>query len=84
MVRESELMLYLLLGIPAVFVGLFLLFLGPVGWFLAVFLGVAVIGAAAVFGDSEADAPDRVNCPHCGSRTAADDTCDYCGESIHT
>jgi|GEM_PF-4555777 len=82
--RESELMLYALLGIPAVVVGFVLLTLGPLGWFLAAFLGIAALGITSLRGDDEksADGPERVNCPHCGSRTAADDTCEYCGEPL--
>jgi len=84
MTRESELMLYFLLGIPAVVVGFVLLMMGPIGWFLAAFLGIAVLGAASVFGedDAEREGPERVNCPHCGSRTAAGDDCEYCGEPL--
>jgi hypothetical protein len=83
MTRESELMLYALLGIPVVVLALFLLTMGPLGWFLAAFLGIAVLGAASVFGnDDEGAGPERTNCPACGSRTAADGTCDYCGEAL--
>jgi hypothetical protein len=83
MTRESELMLYALLGIPAAAVGFVLLTMGPLGWFLAAFLGIAVLGAASVLGDDAANGgPDRVNCPHCGSRTAAGGTCEYCGDPL--
>ena len=76
-------MLYALLGIPVVVVGVVLLTMGPLGWFLAAFLGIAVLGAASVFGDDTADeGPDRVNCPHCGSRTAAGGACEYCGDPL--
>ncbi|GAB6860067.1 hypothetical protein ACFR97_02525 [Haloplanus litoreus] len=81
MTRESELMLYALLALPAAVVGFVLLLMGPVGWFVAGFLGIAVIGVAAMRGESnDGDDPDRTNCTHCGSRTAADDACEYCGE----
>jgi hypothetical protein len=83
MTRESELMLYALLGIPAVVLAFVLLTMGPIGWFLAAFLGIAVLGAASVFGeDEEPTGPERVNCPQRGSRTAADRACDYCGEAL--
>jgi hypothetical protein len=83
MTRESELMLYFLLGIPAVVVGFVLLTMGPIGWFLAAFLGIAVLGAASVFGDdADGDGPERVNCPACGSRTDAGGACAYCGEAL--
>ncbi|AZH25563.1 hypothetical protein [Haloplanus aerogenes] len=84
MTRESELMLYFLLGIPAVVVGFFLLMMGPIGWFLAAFLGIAVLGAASVFGEdnAEREGPARVNCQHCGSRTDAGEVCEYCGEPL--
>ncbi|MFB6102806.1 MAG: zinc ribbon domain-containing protein [Haloplanus sp.] len=84
MTRGSELMLYLLLGIPVAVIGLFLLLMGPLGWFLAAFLGVAVIGAVAMLSDSDGDAtdPERVNCPACGSRTDAGAACEYCGEPL--
>jgi hypothetical protein len=76
-------MLSVLLGVPAAVVGLFLLTIGPVGWFVAAFLGIAVIGASAVFGDSGGGGdPDRTNCPHCGSRTAAGEACEYCGDPL--
>jgi len=76
-------MLYALFGIPAVVVGFALLTMGPLGWFLAAFLGIAVLGAASVLGDDAADeSRDRVNCPHCGSRTAAGGTCEYCGDPL--
>jgi hypothetical protein len=55
MTRGSEFLLSLLLGVPAAAIGLLLLSLGPLGWFLAAFLGVAVVGAAAVFGDAAPD-----------------------------
>jgi len=81
--RESELMLYALLGIPVVVVGFLLLTMGPIGWFLVAFLGIAVLGAASVFGEDEEDVgPNRVNCPACGSRTAAGGDCDYCGDPL--
>jgi hypothetical protein len=84
MTRTSELMLYLLLGIPAAVLGLVLLTMGPIGWFLAGFLGIAILGAASLWGDDDAadTGPERVNCPHCGSRTSADGPCGYCGESL--
>jgi hypothetical protein len=83
MTRESELMLYALLGIPAAVLAVVLLTMGPIGWFLAAFLGIAVLGAASVFGEDDEDAgTGRVNCPACGSRTAADGDCDYCGEPL--
>jgi len=83
MTRGSELMLYALLGIPVVVLAFVLLTMGPLGWFLAAFLGIAVLGAASVFGeDEEAVGPERVNCPACGSRTAAGEACDYCGEAL--
>jgi hypothetical protein len=44
-----------LLGVPAAAIGPLLLSLGPLGWFLAAFLGVAVVGAAAVFGGGDPD-----------------------------
>ncbi len=76
-------MLYVLLGLPAAVVGFFLLMMGPVGWFVAGFLGIAVIGAAAMLGESDdRDGPDRTNCPQCGSRTAAGEACEYCGEPL--
>jgi len=76
-------MLYVLLGLPAAGLAFVLLTMGPVGWFLAAFLGIAVLGAASVFGeDQEAVGPNRVNCPACGSRTAAGGVCDYCGEPL--
>ena len=86
MTRGSEFLLSLLLGVPAAAIGLLLLSLGPLGWFLAAFLGVAVVGAAAVFGGSDPDVgtlgADRTNCPRCGSRTAADGACEYCDEPL--
>ena len=83
MTRESELMLYALLVLPAAVVGFFLLLMGPIGWFVAGFLGIAVIGAAAMLGESDKDEESvRTNCPHCGSRTAAGERCEYCGEPV--
>jgi hypothetical protein len=85
MTRESELMLYVLLGIPVVVLAFFLLLVGPLGWFLAAFLGIAVLGAASVLREDEVDGtegPDRVNCPQCGSRTDGGEACDYCGEPL--
>jgi hypothetical protein len=83
MTRESEIMLYVLLGIPVVVLAFFLLMMGPIGWFLAAFLGIAVLGAASLFGeDEEREGPARVNCPQCGSRTDAGGACDYCGEPL--
>ncbi|MEF8856725.1 MAG: hypothetical protein V5A16_04820 [Haloplanus sp.] len=84
MTRESELMLSLLLGVPAAVTGLFLLTMGPIGWFLAGFLGIAALGVASLRGadDAAGTGSERVNCPHCGSRTAPDEACGYCGESF--
>ena len=66
-------MLYALLGIPAVVLAFVLLTMGPIGWFLGAFLGIAVLGAASVFGDDADDGtrPEWVNCPQCESRTGA-------------
>jgi len=83
MTRGSELLLYLLVGIPAAGLGLLLLLAGPVGWFLAAFLGIAALGVASVLrDDGTGGATDRVNCPHCGSRTPPDGSCDYCGDPL--
>lgn len=84
MTRESELMLYALLGIPVAVVGVFLLALGPIGWFLAAFLGIAVLSVTMLRdgGDEDGNGPKRVNCPHCGSRTDPGGDCDYCGDSL--
>ncbi|WP_435067101.1 hypothetical protein [Haloplanus sp. C73] len=83
MTRESELMLSALLGIPAIVVGVVLLTLGPIGWFLAAFLGIAVLGVTALRGgDDGDDGPERVNCPRCGSRTDAGGNCDYCEDPL--
>lgn len=84
MTRESELMLYVLFGIPAVALVFFFLLVGPLGWFLIAFLGITVLGVRSVLGDDGDvdDASDRVNCPHCGARTDPTGSCDYCGEAF--
>jgi hypothetical protein len=84
MTRGSTPVLYVLLGIPAVvLVVVVLLATGPVGWFLAAFLGIAALGVASLFGaNAEGAGTDRANCPQCGSRTAADGACDYCGDPL--
>jgi len=83
MTPESKVMLYALVGIPAIVVGFVLLIMGPLGWFLAAFLGIAALVVRSVFGEDDAsDGSDRVNCPACGSRTDPGGECGYCGESL--
>lgn len=75
----------LILGlIGLIVVGFIAVFFGPVGLLL---LAIPVIGVAAVYslikyGSTETDS-NRMNCPACGARTsAANDSCEYCGESL--
>lgn len=84
MTRGSELLLYLLLGIPVAFVLLFLFALGPLGWFAVGFLGLGGMILVAYLDGGTADpAAETTNCATCGVPNDADrDTCSYCGDPL--
>ena len=84
MSTESELMLYLLVGVPLALVVIVLLAMGPLGWFAIGFLIIAVMAFRSNVEDPEdRSAPERQNCAVCGSPNSLDrDACDYCGEPI--
>ncbi len=82
MLAVSEFLLVLFVLLPLV-VGVYLLSIGPAGWFLVGFLAIAVMAVQALR-ESPADrTPDRRVCPACGSPnppTASD--CEYCASPL--
>jgi len=83
MTRGSELLLYLFLGIPVLFVALFLFALGPVGWFLIGFLALGAMAVMAYVEGGEDRTAERTNCGACGAPNDADrETCQYCGDPL--
>lgn len=73
-----------LLAIPVLAVVFLLIVMGPLGWtMLALLLLAALAVRAAWTGGDGGTAADKVNCPNCGARVAAEgDVCDYCGASL--
>ena len=89
MYDASRYVLLAVLAIPALIAGyfalVFVLALGPVGIFVAVFLGIAAMATASwVRDDGTADrATERTNCRACGAPNPVDaDTCGYCEEPL--
>jgi len=80
---DSELLLYLLVGGPALFVLLLLLLMGPIGWFIAAFLGIAAMVIRSLIDNETEQRPPSQNCPACGApNDPARESCDYCSESL--
>lgn len=73
-----------LLAIPVLAVVFLLLVMGPLGWVMLALLLLAGLAVRAAWTDDDGGAvPDKVNCPNCGARVAADsDICDYCDASL--
>lgn len=75
----STVLTYVVFGVPAAFVGAYLLALGPVGLFGIAFLVLGAMVVRSFVGNSAAAVPDRTNCEECGSPNPPElDRCDYC------
>lgn len=83
MTDGSKILLYVFVGGP-VLLGLFFLFLmGPVGWFLAGFVVLAVMVLRSFSEDETEQTPDKTNCAACGAPNPRDrETCQYCDEAL--
>lgn len=82
MTLGSKLMLYTLVAGPAVLVLVYLVLLGPVGWFAAAFLALGAMAYLAKRED-DSDRPSPTNCPECGSPNPAEaQACGYCGDPL--
>ena len=83
MTRGSEILIYVLFGIPVAAVLLVLVLAGPLGWFAAAFLVLAGMLVRSLLESSAERTPSRTNCPACGAPNEADrETCSYCGEPL--
>jgi len=81
MTEGSRLILYLLFGITGFVLLVIFLSLGPLGWFLAAFLFVALLAYSST--NSDDSPPDRTNCAACGAPNPPDrETCEYCDEPL--
>ena len=82
MTSTSDFLLYVFVGGPLAIIGLyalvFLLAIGPLGWFVVGFLAIAGIATGRIWVDG-GDAIERTNCPECGAPSPVEAaTCDYC------
>lgn len=79
----TEVLLALVIGIPAALAGIYLFFLGPLGWFAIAFLVLGGMAVRSLVEDTEDRSRTRTNCPACGSpNDSEDDACAYCGAAI--
>ena len=75
----SKVMLYVVVLVPALFIAVFLLSLGPLGLFAAGFVVIAALATSTWIGDDAEAAPDRTNCAECGSpNPPTRKRCKYC------
>ncbi len=83
MADYTDEMLYLLFGLPALFLAFVLFMLGPLGWFTAAFLLLGTMVVKSVVGADDDVPTASGNCSACGSPLREDDAvCDYCGKSV--
>lgn len=74
----SKFILYFLLGVTGLWLLLFLLSLGPIGWFAIVAFVVGTMAYSGWSGDDETEL-DRTNCADCGAPNGPDrETCKHC------
>ncbi|MFW6321062.1 MAG: hypothetical protein ACOC0Z_04370 [Halohasta sp.] len=67
MTTESDVLVYVIVGGPLLVVLLLLLLMGPLGWFIAVFLGIGVMILRSLVQDGAEEGSDKENCSVCGS-----------------
>ena len=83
MTTESDVLVSVFVGIPLFIVCLFLLLMGPLGWFIAVFLGIGVIVLRSFVQDNAEEGPVNENCPACGSlNDPSRERCQHCDEPL--
>lgn len=81
MTEGSKFLLHVLVGITGLWLLVFVLSLGPLGWFLIAFLVLAQIAYAGWNGDGAT--PDRTNCADCGApNEPTRETCKYCDAAL--
>ncbi|MFC7047325.1 zinc ribbon domain-containing protein [Halobacteriaceae archaeon GCM10025711] len=88
MLPDTEYWVYVSLGIVLTGFLVLLLFLGPIGWILAVFLLAGVyllLKWSGLLSSPQQPTPSKVNCTSCGALNPVDqDTCSHCGNPLNS
>ena len=83
MATESDVLVSVFVGIPLFIVFIFLLLMGPLGWFIAVFVGIGVMVLRSFVQDDAEEGPVNENCSACGSlNDPSRERCRHCDEPL--
>jgi len=83
MTTESDVMVSVFVGIPLFIVFIFLLLMGPLGWFIAIFLGIGVMVLRSLAQDDAEAGSAKTNCSACGSlNDPSRERCHHCHEPL--
>lgn len=83
MAEVSEFLLVLFVLLPIAIFVVYLLSLGPSGWFLVGFFAIAVMAVQALRASPADRTPDRRVCPTCGSpNSPTASECGYCSNPL--
>ena len=83
MATESDVLVSVFVGIPLFIVFIFLLLMGPLGWFIAVFVGIGVMVLRSFIQDDAEEGAGKENCSACGSlNDPSRERCRHCGEPL--
>jgi len=83
MTDESDVLVSVIVGGPLLVVLILLLLMGPLGWFIAIFLGIGVMILRSLTQDDAEEGPDKQNCSACGSlNDPSRERCRHCDEPL--
>jgi len=83
MTDESDVLVYVIVGGPLLVVLIFLLLMGPLGWFISIFLGIGVMILRSLSQDGTEEGSVKENCSACGSlNDPSRERCRHCDASL--